>query len=379
MSLEFYTALQANKLDSSEFILLLMGYAQEVEGVNSDELSSILNQAFKSYVCLNYQEAKEILISFLISKKNKVDPKILETAISRKASLNDSPNDNHNRRFFETLLAKVIKKNTKSYDSINKMLDTMKASSKYTKENLEKLPKARNYEEAMNILRYIHSFEATNSTQSMKEEIKDKLTSQAMYSKMVYTAQKSEPAESRNRGIMKSTTPNFYDFLYKKNKKMRHPDATYYNAKGQEDFMDMEESEGENEVDYFKNHSEIPFVESLSGTTCSLVGILLLYLDEHKNEPTELLNEDINNIIKLFMAYLIEPGFHSLGEVTAILEADFVKEQLNRYGVKIDLSFSEKDKMEMLEPAILYTKTSCIKKTMHHELEENVQRHRMGK
>lgn len=59
------------------------------------------------------------------------------------------------------------------------------------------------------------------------------------------------------------------------------------------------------------------------------------------------------------------------------MEHDFVKEQLNRYGVKIDLSFSEKEKEEVLKPAILYTKTLCTKKAMHDQLPEAIGRSRI--
>jgi hypothetical protein len=247
-------------------------------------------------------------------------------------------------------------------------METMSASSKYSKEKLEEIPEVKTYEDAANVLRFVHDFESIDDPISMKEQIKEKLVWEAMSAKMKYTVAKEGLTGSRNPGIMKSITPNFYDFVANETTLGRHPDLTSYTKKRDEELDFDEEDLEEGEDDYFKTHPEVPYVESLSGTTCSLIGILLAYLENHKNDQKEDLNNNINSIIKIYIAFYINEGFHSLGEIRAICDQEFVKNKFEEYGVKIDLNYSDNEQKEILDQALPYTKTTCHKKAMHEEL-----------
>src|SRR5262245_13980349 len=104
---KYIDALQSGKLDSSEWIMLVIAYIDEkLQKQPNESLHLKLNFIRLRFAILDYETVKrEIRDYFDFFEKNEKMKKIFLEPIPL---LRDNPEENHNRRFFETRLAKCV-------------------------------------------------------------------------------------------------------------------------------------------------------------------------------------------------------------------------------------------------------------------------------
>src|SRR5437868_938867 len=133
---EYQTAFNAQPLDSSDFILLSLGYFERKCKELSDpkftneikEIREKICEIQKYYIDLNYPHAIILILSITNCSSRIVAPEIRELIKRRHLKLIDKPMKNNSRRFFETQLALTLSKDTpkEEYVIIDKLKEVFK-------------------------------------------------------------------------------------------------------------------------------------------------------------------------------------------------------------------------------------------------------------
>ena len=347
---EYSKALQAKNLDSSEYIILSMGYL-ESNASKDPAFAEIFKQMREHHANGNYSEAKA-LISQLINNHPELASPAMAALISKRATgLNDNPDENHNRRFIETRLAEALENNmvlSGSYASVAKFVPVMqqlgiRSSLKSTGQSITE---AR--ENILKICMLNDNIEI--GLKSLDDDYKHK----DRFEKSTKPIDKA--VASRNLGIMKAVTPNFYDLITNVDMKGKVADRFR---------VDTTKAEG-----FSATNANVPFINSISGTTFTLAAILAEYMKQNKADPN--LQTDVNNMVRMFMAVYVKQGFHSLGEMTLVLNHPNIKKLFDDNNVKLDLGFPPNVLNQVYEEAKLYTKVTCVRKVMQDQLKVEI-------
>ncbi len=347
---EYANALKANNLDSSEYIVLSMGYL-ESNAAKAPKALDIIKQIRENHANGNYVYAKKLIAKVLTDYPAVATPEMATLITSRAATLKDDPDANHNRRFIETRLAEKLESSlvkTKAYASVAKLVPIMKKMG--IKTPLQNT--GQSFEEArdniLNICKLNDNIEI-----GLKGVVED-YSHKDRFEKS--TASKDKKVASRNVGIMKAITPNFYDLITDRDMQSRIADRFKVDASKDRGFS--------------ATNASVPFINSISGTTFTLSALLTEYMREHKGDPE--LQTDVNNIVKTFMAVYIKQGFHSLGEMTLVLNHPNIQKLFTDNKVQLDLGFPPAVLDEVYSEADRYTKVTCNKKAMQDQLRVNV-------
>lgn len=347
---DFYTALQVEKLSSSEFAIISLTYLEQVANENnSPQLKQDINQ-LKSDLCSpNYLSSPNEIIDICNRYKSIIDTDMTNAMQKKIAQLTNDPNENHNRRFFETNLSKHLANNIQDpsvYKSIQPLATVMRNMHPSMKKKVPRTIRTPN--DAIQTISTICQFN-DNIEMGLKGDSKIYKFKDRQQKENIGTAL------SRNDGIMKSTTPNFYDETSDQDITNRVVDK----------FRVDEEKKG-----FSQTNAEIPFVNSVSGTTFTLAVLLNETIKNNTNSPT--LEADVNNIVQAFMTIYVNMGFHSLGEMQRVLNEDHIQKIFLDNNISLDLSFPDQSVNASFKEAQQYTMTTCLKKATMEQLKREI-------
>ncbi len=159
---------------------------------------------------------------------------------------------------------------------------------------------------------------------------------------------------SRNPGIMTANQPEYRDQLLDENKIGKPVDTHSIGLTK------------DNKPGFSAENKNVPFVNSLSGTTYGLVALLSEYMEQNKKDPK--LEEDVNNIIKYNVTFRIKNGFHSYQEMHAVLNDKVVKEIFQKHGVKVKDIFEDRTILNAMENAHEYSQAMIKRRAINIEL-----------
>lgn len=162
-----------------------------------------------------------------------------------------------------------------------------------------------------------------------------------------------ENVYSRNIGVMKSFSPNFYDEISPGS--LKNPIVDLTTVK-------------QNSTGYSNTNQRVAFVGSISGHIYFIVAMLEKYINTHRTDAN--LNKDINNFIKAFMFTYMNRGYHNLLEMVHVFSDPQLQEIFKKNHIEIDLSFSDQDNLlkHALSDTQEYAKILSLKSTLHTEL-----------
>ncbi len=381
---QYLSALKAPNLDSSEFALLAIGYIDAKLRKNPNlDAQKELDPIKARFSSSDFLDTTTQLILYCKTHKDLIDPQITAALENRAPQIKNDPNANHSRRFFETRLANHLKtevENTGNYKSVAGLSETMKklSSESDRSDAVLKLPsKMSNLRNAVSVIGLVATFndniEKGLKLQSEKYQKKDrekksrakigeedttttlnvtrKVAGETEAVRGKAEEKDNEKTFSRNVGIMKSITPNFTDLRSEVDIVNRVVDGSR-----------VEDVQG----GFSSTHAEIPFVNSISGTTFSLVKLLGEYIDANQENPE--LEKHVNNIVQTFIAVYIEKGFHGIGEMEHVLKEPHIQEIFNKSKINLDVSFPTAVLKKTFEEAQAFTLTNCLKKAMQSQL-----------
>jgi hypothetical protein len=345
--LEFSNAIQAQNLDSSELILLVTRLMESKlkSGPNQE-----LQEKLKEIKNLHIQSQSAGAIASILEycdKNPSVIPTNLTKMIKEKASkLNDNPNEDHNRRFFETRFAEHLETEiakSESYKSVEKLATVMKKM----KSSLNIPTTMNSANDAELVLSRVCQF-----NDNIEMGLKGGSTHYPKKDRAEKFDDKKRDVLSRNPGIMKSTSPNFADLVASSDIKNKVVDRFK---------VDSFKAEG-----YSKQHKEVPFVNSISGTAFTLSALLSEHINANKGDPN--LQKDVNNIAMSFISVYIKKGYHSLGEMMDVLQEPHIVKMFEANGVKLDFKFPDAVMEKTYQEAQAYTNATCQKKASQDQI-----------
>ncbi len=346
---EYSSALNAPNMDNSEFILLVTGFLEK-QNIGDARLKEQLSQIRELHLSGNYPAAIQ-LIKSICQQKNSPIPESMNQIISAKIpTLKDDPDKDHNRRFFETRFAENLESevnSSQSFKSVQKLAQTMKKLGSAVPTQIATLNDSNSV--LQRVCQFNDNIELGLKGQSPKYQQKDRAEKKPDAPKKAT----KENVGSANSGIMKSITPNFYDLIVEE--RDRKPNRVVDRFK-----VDTAKQ------GFSTQHGAVPFVNSISGTTYTLVALLNAYMTENRSDPN--LQQDVNNIIKTFMAFYIKNGFHSYGEMVEVLKEPAIQKVFADNNVSVDLKFPDAVMNKSYKITEDYTKTTCLKKGMMQEI-----------
>lgn len=118
------------------------------------------------------------------------------------------------------------------------------------------------------------------------------------------------------------------------------------------------------------------YVGSISGHTCNMVGMIVKYMKNNKEDPD--LGSDINLFFVQIIGVYAKRGFHAMLEIIDVLHDSYVEHIFKPYGVKLDLYAYFKNNPESagflkhaVNDATLYTQVLIHKKQLKEGLESH--------
>lgn len=346
---QFKAGMANPKLDSSGFILQgiqVLGY------VLGPSANSALQSISKQYQNQDYQSAKESLVDLASDGGQKVDPEIVSLLKSKSKGLQDDPEANESRRFFETRMASHLEESLEksgAFKSVQGLSQAMQGLG-FNPGPVTDMKSAQGV--LLNVAGFNDRIELGLKKDSPKYQAKDR-TERPKHDP---ESEDRDERLSRNPGIMKANAPNFTDSVSSRDQKNRVPDRNTLD---------------ENKTDGFSaTHEEVPFVASISGTSFSLVKLLEGFMSANSQDPQ--LATKVNDIVKMFVATYIKMGFHSYGEMTHVLDERNIQKLFAKYNVNVDLTLPQGVLEQATKDAEDYARTTSVKSAMHEELKAKV-------
>lgn len=329
----------------------------------------IKNQISNHYLNHEYEDAIKLFEQIDIKDNKKIIADLRDNFKSAKE--NDKPQTNYSRRYFETILssykttgteisegesssfikfAKFLNKTSPELykkDTDNEDIKIVEDSGKVKGLKIERIDKiadkVREYEDGIPRITELRDSirENKESLYNNKDRSKDKKDP------------KSKPL-SRNPGVMTANQPSYRDQLLDE-AKIGKPVDTHYIG------LTKNKKPG-----FSAENKNVPFVNSLSGTTYGLVALLSEYMEQHKGDPK--LEEDVNNIIKYNVSFRMKNGFHSYQEMHSVFNDKVVEKIFQKYEVKINDIFETKPVLNAMENAYEYSQDIIKKRAINAEL-----------
>lgn len=122
---------------------------------------------------------------------------------------------------------------------------------------------------------------------------------------------------------------------------------------------------------YSQSRRDVPFVNSISGTTYAFVTVLERYIQEHKTQLSKKsLQLEVNNLIKAFISFSCKNGYHSLAEMMDVLKDPAVTKLMNSYGLILNLDYSRETMDYAYTKSIDYTIKLCFQRILNKEINQ---------
>lgn len=333
------------KIDSSDYILLSVNIIENRLSQNSlKQLEKELQSIKELYANNDYQSAIKKLVAIVNQYKNELGPEYSNLLLQKSTNLVDNPSRNYSRRVFETELAnnfevKFAAEN--NYPLFNDFanflrLDIGPIDSRSKVDQMLNLSKFNDYVE-------LELKEHSNQYKKKDRDLKGGSDKSAL------------DTVSRNPGIMVSSQPNYRDNIADDNVESRVPDR----------FVLDNSKPG-----FSADRPHVPLVGSISGTAFSLAALLEDYMSENKKKPT--LQKDVNVIVKEFIRVYIKSGYHSYGEISAVLAEPHIQRIFNNYNVKLD-KMPQDCIDESFKAAQRYALVTKLKSAVHDDISHRSQ------
>lgn len=340
----FVDALNSPKLDSSDYILIAMRILSEKLGatINAD-----IAKIQQDYIKSNYAEA--MLKIKALCEKHKADikdDKLITLLIDKRLTVLDNPMENQSRRYFETKYSKAVWESQEqpSFSALEKLSALMKEKLN-EKENVQVkeqekatqlqagLPaKVTDIKLAAKVIGDMRAFGEIHSqisgVESQLRQPKESIAhTKDRGGKRI--DDKKDKLLSMNPGIVKASSPMPVNERLDASASNRLPDM-----------FDIDKPKG----GYSSQRKDVPFVNSVSGTTFTLASVLKSYIAKYKEDPH--LEADVNNLVKAFVSYTNSNGFHSLGEMLDVLKDPAVQQVFKDANIKLNEDFLSAPKLK---------------------------------
>lgn len=348
---EFATAIQIESLDTSEYLMLALGLLQGAL-TGQQKISAELNEIRQLFLEIDYKNAINKIRETTHQYSHLLGPDLTHLIIHRSTNLsNVEIGRNYSRRFFENRLSQLFTGLETNLNAVSKISQFLVGRSVHTMEEVESaILSLPDYADASVYAQYTAL--VSESPLFQLHDRSDKLCystkgmeCQGLTSGEVYT---------KNKGILPSNAPNFYDELSIEPMRNKVVDTV----------TTFEEDTG-----YSFSRPESSLVASLSGHTYLIVAMLEQYMLRHTDESD--LQTHINLYIKSVIAVYLSHSYHSLLEVTDVFRESNVQEVFSKFNVVLDLSWCN----EVIEKASYdtqeYTKTLCLKKAVNTSLNQH--------
>ncbi|CEG57575.1 ankyrin repeat domain-containing protein [Legionella fallonii] len=350
---EFIVATCKSDLDKSEYLFLTMGLLQKYS-LNNEHFKSQLARCRQLYMETDYEEAIKIITNLCNEYENDIGKEACTAIVDIQSELLEvSIYENYSRRFFENRIAALYQGqciNKEAIAAINRIAKYfLKGETRH----------ALNAEEAIAAVlildelddEHIIELEIELKENSTDWELRGRRRKKGLISEYQRAmGEKSDVVLTRNKGVMRSSQPNFHDELSEHELENRGPDIYY--------------SDSEDSYEFVRKRS--PFVASISGHAFYGVALLLTYVERNKLSPTK--NEDINHFLKIYNLVYVREGFHSLLEVMDVFTQPYVSERCAKYGLVIDTQWPDFILEQAFKDTQEYTKQLCKQQAVGEQL-----------
>lgn len=338
----------SSKLDWSDFILLSTMFLEEKIG---DSIKNELHAIQVMYLKNQKTDAIQLIVQICRDHKEISDDErsLIQSQVS---TLTDNPLALDSRRYFETRFAlelwnslneaefETITKLSALINEIDPTIDIPKIVQSLDDAELV-VDRMEKCEHVAEIAEKDKSIKNYSALYKVKDRGKNRFDT------------KAEKVYSSNPGIMKSLAYNPFD------------EVTPATANRLADLALINENV---EHGYSKSHPHVPFVNSLSGHTIIFIIVLERYLIKHQSDPKTLLQSDVDNLIKAFIAFTWKRGFHSFEEMVAILHDPSIQNIIAAHGIDINLPLDESILSSTYKKAAEYAYQVHLKRNCNQEV-----------
>lgn len=329
--------------DISEVILITHAYLKE-RCVN-DADKQLMNELENKYLAIDYEGCKEMLTDLCTRILPPEEAEITKQCLAQaKEVILES---NHSRRFFENRLSQFELGLDLDFEAMSRVSERLINTPVSTFADVERALFSMAELSGKGLGERALELKNASPVYATKDrKVKDRFIAKEF--------QRNEPEKemvaSRNKGLLKSTSPNYYDELTDVNQRSRVVDVNTHSGDASK---------------YSLTNARSAFAGSLSGHTYFMVAVLEKYMKEN---PDEHLNADINNFIKAFIANYISRGYHSYLEIVHVLQEDNIQQVFRAQGVTLDLTFADKVLENTFDDASDYAMMLCKRRAVQEEL-----------
>lgn len=356
-------AIKSSSIDTSSLILLSSKILKEELG---ESVSDSLNKINSYYLNTKYSEALDEILVLASRVKDPVIYELINSQIELSKN-NSSPERNESRRYFETIFSQKLwdSQGIDSYESSQKLVDVMKQNTKEgseLKEQLDNIPIIRSKEANEVAISYIRSFSELPEMESITRNLRSGADS---LSNLKDRGKKRDfegvAPLSYNPGIIKANQALPVDQLL---------DHVIQDKVVDSFDIDIKKVDG-----YSKNHKQVPYVNSVSGTAYGAVATLSKYMEIHKNDKN--LEKDVNNIVRGFISFTCMKGYHSMEEMIDVFNTSESKAVFDKYNVKI-APLPESMLEASISQAAEYSKKINLHSIMNIEIKETYSKNKQS-
>jgi hypothetical protein len=339
-------ALHSPTLDWSDFVLLASMLLKTILGDTvEEELLNVQN------LYLNNEREKVIRSIFKIcATYNKIndDPKIINLLNTALVNLDDEKSGHVSRRYFETIFSQSIWFfiDIEEFKCLEKLCVFMKAHNSEIN-----FPDAvTQISDAQDVFISMRQF--SEETKLIAAESEKLRQMSLVYSWKDRGPKRSETVFSVNPGIMRSSDPNPLD--------MRIAEAS---NRVVDIFVKDAKKQG-----YSNTRTDIPFVNSISGTAFAFIAVLIHYFNYYSKDSLETKQDELNLFIKSFVSFTCKQGYHSHAEIFEVFKDDALKKLFQKKGLNINFLFAIDSLTLSFENAAKHAVTLCLKRAGHYEM-----------
>ena len=357
--------LTSSTLNWSDYILFTTKLL-ETTLANSKEVNSALQDVKLKYLHGQKEQAIKAILTISQEHKEIAENETLLACIQSKAkSLLDDPMALDSRRYFETIFSHALWKTwgerefamlTKLSTLITELVDpaVLEALSKRVPPKL--LPKTvTSYAEAELVIDIMEECERNKTVEMRIEDIKaQSLVSRIKDRDTTTEKSKSFKVLSCNPGIMKSMACNPADNLV---------DVAVNRL------VDIGVIKQSVNNGFSRSNGSIPFVNSVSGHSFVLLAVIERFMSQYENESQEKRQSAIDDLIKVFIAFTAKRGFHSLGEMLAVLNDPAADALFSALAIERNYVFSNEVINDSFRKACDYAYSLHLKREVNKEIQ----------
>lgn len=327
----YRTALTSSGLDTSDFILLTVIILKETLTDPGH-----FDQIYQSYIQYDYKTAVDKIIALCQEPEFELkNPELSQFIIERNKTLTNDPEANQSRRYFESHFSQYLWE-TQSQDTFN-ALKKLSQLMRDINPTLDVPSDVKSLEDARKTIAAVRGLvESTERLLGFEKMLRHHTDSLSRKKDRGKFKDPKGVLHSMHPGIMKSTQPLFRDEL------------TSPNVNRVVDICSMDKEH----PGYSHEHKTVPFVNSISGTAYAIAILINQYIQENLEDKN--LNDDINHIIRTFLAFTCLQGYHSLAEMIDVFHSKEVREILSP--IELNTNYYAPDLVYLFNQAAEYSK-----------------------